>query len=176
MRDIIEQYEEETRNILDTRKKRREEYSQLLENKRAEIEEITSLIDDALSEDNLEKVEQLTIRKTGLETFLRTLEERRGAQDSANQKAEYQRRGSEVYHGLVKGLNDTDAKDYEKALEHIRAAKELTKNGKTRRDRAQNVVNAWTSKISTIDGASSVSVESNLAKLDRELDGLSIFR
>lgn len=176
MRDIIEQYEEETRNILDTRKKRREEYSQLLENKRAEIEEITSLIDDALSEDNLEKVEQLTIRKTGLETFLRTLEERRGAQDSAAQKAEYQRKGSIVYHGLVNGLNEADSKDYEKALEHLRAAKELSQKGKNRKDRAQNVVNTWTSSISTIDGSSAVGITTKLADLDEQLNRLSIFR
>lgn len=176
MRDIIEQYEEETRSIIDTRKRRREEYSKLLEEKRAEIEEITSLIDDALSEDNLEKVEQLTIRKTGLETFLRTLEERRGAQESAAQKAEYQRKGSEVYHGLVKDLNDTDTKDYEKALEHLRAAKELTQKGKSRKDRAQNVVNTWTSSISTIDGSSSIGITTKLADLDGELNRLSIFR
>jgi hypothetical protein len=67
-------------------------------------------------------------------------------------------------------------KTNEKALEHLRAARELSQKGKNRKDRAQNVVNTWTSSISTIDGASSVSVESNLAKLDRELDGLSMFR
>lgn len=176
MKDIIEQYAEETRNILDTRKKRKEEYARLLEQKRAEIDEISTLIDDALSEDNLEKVEQLTIRKTGLETFLRTLEERRGAQESAAQKAEYQRRGSEVYHGLISGLNETDTKDYEKALEHIRAAKELTQKGKSRKDRAQNVVTTWTSSISTIDGSSSVGITTKLADLDGELNRLSIFR
>lgn len=176
MKDFIEQYEQEVKDILQTKKRKKEEYEKFKAEKRAEIEQITSLIDDALSEDNLQKVEELTIRKTGLETFLRTLEERNAAIDSPAQKQKYAARGSEIYHDLVNGLNDTDAKDYEKAIEYLRAAKELSQKGKNRRDRAQNVVSTWTSSMSRIDGAEVVAISTKLADLDVELSRLNIFR
>lgn len=172
MKDFIEQFENEVNSVLALRKKRREEYSQLLVSKKEEIEAITKDIDEALSEDNLEKVEQLTIRKAGLETFLRTLEERRGALDSPTQKREYERKGSEMYHALAESLKLADEKELEKCKAHLYEAFKIAKEGASRCERAQGVLSKWTNNLSTIDNASSVSISSELKRLYEQLERL----
>ena len=169
MKDFIEQYEQEVTDILQTKERKRAEYLKFKEEKRAEIAEVSSLIDDALSEDNLEKVEQLTIRKTGLEMFLKTLEERNANAESPAQKKQNEERGSSLYHGLISGLKDADVKELEECKALLEKALKIAENGATRRNRAQAVVSKWTSKISTIDGAGVVSIDTELNDLYNKL-------
>lgn len=168
MKNNIENYLDAVREEIETRERRKTEFASLIVKKRSELDELQNLIDDALSEDNLEKVEQLTIRKAGLEAYVRTLEERKNLTMTPAQKKEYTQKGSELYRNMANDIKAADEKDFVKAKALIDELVNLTAPGAKRADLANSALNLWTTNLSTIDGASFVRVNSKLETLHKQ--------
>ena len=172
MKDIVTKYEEKVKEMAATRERRKAELAALVEKKSAEIEEVSLLIDDAMSEDNLQKVEELTIRKAGLEMYLKTLKERVPQTITAAQRAEFERQGSEIYHAMAEELKEASEKDKAQALEYLHKAFELSKTGAEQTDKANAVLAFWILHFSSIDNASSVSIDSKIKKIHENIKSI----
>lgn len=159
MKDLMEKYELEAKEIITSRENLKKEYDNLIVTKEAELEQISRDIDNALSEDNLQKVEELTIRKTGLEMFVKLLKEKKGTGISEKAQKEFELQGSTFYHNMVSELSAAEEKELAKAYDYIFKAMEIVEPLAKMYARGQSALYLWTTNISTIDGAASVSIK-----------------